>query len=332
MTINLRRLTELLDIEDPRTKVLKLSILKTFGNEREMRRIIDWQCENREQTKCYACEREGGCLILNGVVYLALGELDIATKELENANQHLRGRGDVWNQIIGLSLLGNAYELNRKEHQALREFERAQEVLIRNYQRTHSKEYSKDADDLEQMLRDQLKRIDLGKGKKSTLANRSRFSFPWAPMYSNVQAGPNGPIWVEKASDDQGVFIEEVVLEDRHYEVHSLRQGDAFISLSNDKDYGWARVSGNSMNAAKPVTIFENDFVLFYKSPVADHNDIVIASCIENSGAGYRYVVKRYDKQNMLLLSETEPPNQYPPIPINEDTRIIGVVIAVAKH
>ena len=177
-----------------------------------------------------------------------------------------------------------------------------------------------------------MKQTNPDKDIKSTPASKSRFSFPWAPMYSNVQAGPDGPIWVEEASDDQGVFIEEVVLEDRHYEVHSLRQGDAFISLSNDKDYGWARVSGNSMNAAKPVPIFENDLVLFCKSEAADHNAIVVASCPEKSGAGYRYVVKRYDKQNMLLLSETEPPDQYPPMPINDDTRIIGVVLAVAKH
>lgn len=332
MTINLRRLTELLKIKDPRINALRQSILDTFGNTIEMRRIIDWQCENREQTSCFACEREGGCLILNGIVYLKLGEFDKAIKELENANQHLRSKGETWNQVIGLAVLGNAYENKRKEHQALREFESADRIFTGNYLRTHSKEYSAETDELGKLLKDQLKRIDLGKGKRSTPANKSRLSFPWAPMYSNVQAGPDGPIWVEEETHDLGIFIEEVILEERHYEVHSLRQGDTIIALNNNKEYGWARVSGDSMNAAQPVPIFENNLVLFYKSQDADHDAIVVASCPEKSGAGCRHVIKRYDKQNRLLLSETEHPDQYPSMPITKDTLIIGVVIAVAKR
>ena len=148
----------MLEIRDPRIHALRQSILGTLDNDRELRRIIDWQCENLEQTGYYVHDKEGERLILNGIIYFKLGEFDIAIKELENANRHLRREGDIWNQVIGLALLGNAYESNRMEHQALQEFESAHRVFTNSRLRIYSKDYSKNVDELELLLKDQLHR------------------------------------------------------------------------------------------------------------------------------------------------------------------------------
>jgi tetratricopeptide (TPR) repeat protein len=331
MPLNLKKLTELLEMNDPKIMGLKNSILESFGNDKKMRGIIDRQCENREQTHCYACSREAGCLILNGIAYLELGEIDTAIKEIENANQHFRGEGESWNQIIGLALLGNAYEENRKDHQALREFEKAYHVITRNYLRIHSKDYIDKAISLEKMLKNQLENPDLNKKAKQTITSKSRLPMPWIPAYTGLQAGPNGPIWIELPLEGNGTSIDEIILDDKSHNIYSEKQGDKLIKITNEKKYAWAKVSGNSMNACKPVPISENDFVLFYKSEDADNNAIIIASYPEDSGSGNQYVVKRYAKNDKLLISETELPDNHPPMPVIKETSILGVVIAVAK-
>ena len=141
MALNFKDLTELLEINDPRIIDLRSSIRTTFADAKKLRLIIDRQCENREQTHCYSCGNEAGCLILNGIAYLALEETETAIKQLENANQHFRNKDEAWNHIIGLALIGIAYEKIKKDHQALREYEKALDLIKNNYLRIHANEY-----------------------------------------------------------------------------------------------------------------------------------------------------------------------------------------------
>ena len=115
------------------------------------------------------------------------------------------------------------------------------------------------------------------------------------------------------------------------YQTTFLKSTDSFGNLVRQKEYGWAKASGDSMNATKPIPILESDFVLFYKSSYAEDNAIVIASCRDERSMKFRYVIKRYDKANKLLISDTKLPNKYPPMPLGNDTIILGVVIAISK-
>jgi tetratricopeptide (TPR) repeat protein len=332
MELNIEDLTELLEINDPGIIDLKGSIIKSFGDARKMRLMIDRQCENREQTHCYSCGNEAGCLILNGIIYLALGETEIAIKEVENANQHFCNEDKSWNHIIGLSLLGNAYEESKKDHRAFREYKKAHEILTNNYLRLYANDYIENAILLEKKLQDKLDELDPHSPKKNTpQPAKARLALPWMPTYTKLQESPNGPIWIEDLPQGKSAIVAKIILNESPHNVYSLKQDANLITLIKDRKYGWAKMSGDSMNRAKPLPILENDFVLFYKSDTADDNAIVIAAYSDNTGIDYQYVVRRYSQSIQSLVSETEPPNKYNPMPIIDEVRIIGVVIAVAK-
>jgi flagellar biosynthesis chaperone FliJ len=163
MVLDLKTLTEWLEIEEHRIIELKESILEWSNNPKKLRSILDQQCEYREQTHCYSCRNEAGCLVLNGIGYLHLGEIETAIRELETANLHFRNQDKTWNHIISLVLLGEAYEKNRKDHRALREFEKAHNA-VKLFRQIHSTEYLQNAIHLEKILKD---RVDTLSDKKT---------------------------------------------------------------------------------------------------------------------------------------------------------------------
>lgn len=154
------------------------------------------------------------------------------------------------------------------------------------------------------------------------------------PIYSRVDATPNGPILAEIFQDD---FVEipngNVVINGRIYAVYRLDK-EIQLRLKHSSEYGWIRVYGQSMNASFPMPINEGDYVLFIKDQQLNHGEIVIASIPDETGAGYRVVVKRcvidtHYSFNAILKSESTD-EQFEPLPI-KDATIIGKVIAVAK-
>jgi hypothetical protein len=142
MVLDLKTLTEWLEFEDRRIDELKKTIIMSWDNPKKLRAITDRQCEYREQTHCYSCRNESGCLVLNGISYLRLGEIETAIKELETANLNFRNQDDTWKHIISLTLIGDAHSKNRKKHRALREFEKALEA-IQLFKQMHSTEFTK---------------------------------------------------------------------------------------------------------------------------------------------------------------------------------------------
>ena len=84
------------------------------------------------------------------------------------------------------------------------------------------------------------------------------------------------------------------------------------------------------MNAWK-MPFNEGDYVLFYESDEASHLDFVIVSSADPSGQ-VSFIVKRYDYFNNLLLSKSnDTTKDYAPIRRDEDHKIRGIVIAIAK-
>ncbi|KAA0272120.1 MAG: S24 family peptidase [Anaerolineales bacterium] len=334
-----KTLTGLLDIEDATMERVRVSIIASFDNVKDLRRILTRQCANRDETNCYRCEQEGVCFFMNGVLQFKLGANGEAVKTLEAASRYFRGQGDVWNGIVGRAMLASVHEANGEAHKALREYRKAYDTVTNDHLRLHSTEYDEKALILQNLLHDQIKDCDR-QGAKAQPSPRARpkaarpatrLTMPWMRAYSGVYANPNGPTQSEYAQRSIGVHIDEIILDGKPHRIFSLRRGDNLLSLIQGEKYAWAKISGDSMSAAKPVAINQNDFVLYYEAGGADEGGIVVASCPDALGAGHQFVVKRFSKANRLLISETDPPGLYEPMPINKSIRIIGIVIAVAK-
>jgi tetratricopeptide (TPR) repeat protein len=319
--------------------VLQGKIIKVFVNRPDLRLLEEQICINKAEVNCYSCKSEGDCAFLFGAINYGLEDYEAAIKQLEDAFVHFRGIGHHWNAITSLELLGFAYERAGKPHQAKLEFDKALTILTQTYSRLHKFDYSNDAATLKKELeycRDHPVIVQpTTTTKKAAHANtrKDRLHLPWFREYSRVQAGPNGPIWVEPVKDTS-TDITTIFLNGKPYTLHTIIKqsaGDDYINLIDSKEYGWAAVSGDSMAAAKPVPIREEDFVLFYKSNGAADQSIVIASYQEENGAGLGYKVKRYIQSDQNLVSETDPAGKYNAVPLTKDTAIMGTVVAVAK-
>jgi tetratricopeptide (TPR) repeat protein len=330
-----KTLTGLLEIKDPALEKLRNTILRSFNNTEEVKDILAQQHENCKQTNCFSCNKEAICLFLNGVLYFRLGENDTAIRELETANQHFRNQDEAWNSIVGRAMFGSVCEASGKHHLALREYQKALDILINDYIRLRPTEYVEKASIFKNLLQDQIECCSSPHPKTpppKSARSSARLTIPWlqTAQYPHVYADPKAPVLGE-SFERNGASVDEIILEGKPYQIYSSRHGDNLITLTSERQYLWAKVAGNSMNAAKPVPIVEGDFVLLYNSNDANHGTIVVASLPDNSGSGDQLVVKRYSKTNRMLISETSPPDLYAPMPAGRDTRIIGVVIAVAK-
>jgi len=349
MTLNLKELTEMLEVSDLKVNILKSRVLSSFGNSDAINITIEQQCENRKQTNCYACDDEGPCLILRGIMNLYLGMTEKAILEFEKGNAYLRNKDDSWNSIIGLDLLGIAYEISGRRHQALLEYQQAIHI-IKVYLQTHANEYTYITKilalkkDLNSRLNSPLSPDAFGIPQTqidtSNNANHSRseednlndylalFAFP---IYGTVEAGPDGELHIDHF--DTFTVVKKVELQEQAFDVHSVPRTaltDRQITVMTTRAHGWMRVHGWSMNGWD-IPFDENDYVLFYRASAASHLDYVIVSNRDPSGE-IALIVKRFDAKNNQLLSKSkDTSNPYNPIPLDEDHQIIGIVIAVAK-
>jgi hypothetical protein len=272
---------------------------------------------------CYLCDSQGECSFLLAVCHLALKEYGKALLAAVEANQHFVNQNNTWNLINGLELYGYICELQGNRHQAILNYKEAAHTLQERYIPIHAMDYDADVEELQ---------------KELALLIQQRYPAPLTatlqldlmPVYSGVQAGPSGPIWVELPLLSKP-SMETLTFQGKSYSLFATIAGLHEIHTQTDKEYGWLEVFGDSMDAAKPVPICEHDYVLFYKADYADNNQIVIVARPDSSKSGYRWMVKRYDQTNSQFLSETKAEHKHPPIPIRPGDSIVGIVIAVAK-
>lgn len=133
--------------------------------------------------------------------------------------------------------------------------------------------------------------------------------------------------------------IHDVYLNNEQYNPVSLKTGENFVSLPQEKEYYYIlRVSGNSMNAATPETILDGDYVLMRAQSVANNADIVAAEIV---GMDDRATLKRYktEKGKIILIPESSDPDFQDPISIrrefstlDDNFHIRGIAIAVLKR
>jgi tetratricopeptide (TPR) repeat protein len=332
MEPDIGRLIKRLIIHDEQMLDQRTALLDALVRPEKVRAFIDILDKERESSQCYSCNEKGNCLALLGAAYFNLGEYKKAIHEGEFASQFYRGTGDDWNKMIALELLGWAYECDGNRHQAEQIYKEAIHDLKYIYMHQHADEHDKGVTELRQelelLIKEPLKGV---KPPKAAGKTRTVLSIARMPVFAGVQAGPDGPTWQAPLPGKNFTDIEDVLLEDKPHKVFSLVRGTHSFTLASDKQYGWAKVMGDSMSACTPATILHDDYILFYKTDTAPDNSIVIAARPDPAGSGYQYVVKRYDQHAASLLSETEPAGTYAPIPITEEVRILGLAIAVAK-
>jgi hypothetical protein len=347
MTLNFKTLLDQLEIVDPEIIDLRSWVVSSLGNTAVIQGILNRQCENRDQTNCYSCEEEGTCLVITGIAHLDLGEINTAIKNLENGSQQFRSKDETWNSIIGQILLGKAYDKSNNNHQALIEYKKALKLLTENYIRFHANDY------------DELAKARLLKSELDTFVtqpykphpatamhdhnhqpvaappnanNKAHLSLFAFPIYGTVTAGPDGELQINPV-ENTATLVSRVELEGHLFDLFSLghtTSSDRQVTLIPQESYGWAKVRGLSMNGWAPP-LNENDFILFHETPSANHNDFVIVSSRDPSG-DLTYLVKKYDSHARQFLSNsTDTSRTYPPIPLDDEHKIFGVVIAVAK-
>jgi hypothetical protein len=135
--------------------------------------------------------------------------------------------------------------------------------------------------------------------------------------------------------EENSAVIRTIEIDGTLYEIFSTnsssRGQNRQITLNRNMEYGWAKVEGQSMNAARPLPIMEGDYVLFTKQWQRGREAIVIA-CRFLTDSEQTYMVKKYNAMDQTLVSETTDTSQdYSPIDINEDYQILGTVIAIGK-
>ena len=135
--------------------------------------------------------------------------------------------------------------------------------------------------------------------------------------------------------------ISEVLIEDEPYQVFSVRRTSATlresVNISSQSSYQAVRITGTSMNAARPVPIDPGDYVLIVAQPDVEDNAIVVAGIL---GQDQRATVKRFCRRNgkIQLTPESSDDSNYTidwekefDDKLDDDFRIIGVVEAVFK-
>ena len=135
--------------------------------------------------------------------------------------------------------------------------------------------------------------------------------------------------------------ISEVLIEGEPYQVFSVRHSSATqgesVNISSQSSYQAIRITGTSMNAARPVPIDPGDYVLIVAQPDVEDNAIVVAGIL---GQDQRATVKRFCRRNgkIQLTPESSDDSNYTidwekefDEKLDDEFRIIGVVEAVFK-
>jgi hypothetical protein len=144
-------------------------------------------------------------------------------------------------------------------------------------------------------------------------------------VFDMVHAGIKG-VFVMDDSEISEMAIEEILFDGKKHRVFNLREGRQIKVVPSGR-YAWLRVAGNSMNAAKPVPVEPNDYVLVDFNLQPQNGNLVFAALNDAPTPKERAgVIKRLASDG--LYSESS--ENYGPIPLTK-AKLQGVVLAVAK-
>ena len=176
--------------------------------------------------------------------------------------------------------------------------------------------------------------------KHIPLPSNSQCFIPSFPVYGAVAANPTGePFLNQMDIEYMNAFDNNLKanLDGDEYKLYPTKKNDQQITISKEKEYGWLKVKGNSMNKSYATPIDDQDYVLYYKSSILKSclQKIVVASHIDPASQTPQLVIKRLTQKKGEYILRSESSSNYADIELIDNNQIIGVVIgeviAVAK-
>jgi hypothetical protein len=269
--------------------------------------------------------------------------LDKRNEAIERANRAaslFRMRNMQWNEALAHWFLGILYQRYSRKEDSCKELQNATAILEGMAQGFQRQGRVEDCLGCQAVLRQLYRHISLAKPELDLIAtaNKDHKSYllpDWMPVYQQVQKDQKSILWVEPRGSIT-TEVQLIVIAERWYSIKSVTANDQKIKLDSAREYGWARVRGDDMNAASPTPIADGDYVLFIKHPDPQENDLVVASyCEDPVTKEYAYMVRKFGKKlrgdNTLYSESSVIGDKYRPIVADEHTQILGQVVAVAK-
>jgi SOS-response transcriptional repressor LexA len=305
---------------------------------------------------CLYCDEQPFCRFYITFAYYKQNQSQKSKDYLEEAIEGFRIKAMEWNEAMSHWLLGEILYDEEDFSLSQRSLERATKILEPIVKEFKAKSNYKEAERCEEYIRKIQVAIDRASASytstnqvqaqppdssinetsvpKYTSQNadgdEGYIVIPSIPIYEEVEAGQNGPAWADyfEIGDTE---VHQVILQGKAYKVFSTKYNEKLITIFSNKKYAWAKIHGHSMNTCHPTPICEGDYILFHIQNQPQNNDIVVASHPTQSG-DFSYMVKRFSEPTKQLISETSDTSQsYPPLPVDQDYQILGIVIAVAK-
>jgi SOS-response transcriptional repressor LexA len=152
--------------------------------------------------------------------------------------------------------------------------------------------------------------------------------FQFIPVYDHISAGKFDASNILEQPVTH-MEVDRVIIEGVPYRIHSFT-GSRLVNLPSLQEHYVLKVTGNSMNRAKPVPIDPNDYVLMKRQSVAPSGNIVAAVIIRDDPLA---TLKRFYQRGdeYILQPESDDPKWQERILMKEDFSICGIVLAVLK-
>jgi len=330
-----------LDTEDISLQGLTKSIIALCSSNSETEETINALIKKTDEygNDARTCEYVPFCNLLISFAYWHWGDRSRAGRYAEEAATQFNRCGDQWNRA--LSIWGKAviYRDSFIE-QAITEYKSAHKFFSgiansANFRGFHGRyNFSKKiATQINEIILELERRPAVSQSSASisnVIEKKKPHYLPTARIVYGVydigHASANG-VYVMDDEQISEISIDTIEFDDVAHKVFNLREGNQII-LGHGRDYRWLKVSGNSMNLSKPVSIEPEDFVLVDVNLAPETGNIVFARLksppIPTERAG---VIKRYSSNGF----ESESTESITPIPLMV-ADIRGVVIAVAKR
>ena len=275
------------------------------------------------------------------IAHLKIGEIKHTKEALAHAVQGFSIAGNTLNEALAEWLFGIIHFEDGKPVRAEQACQKALSLLdflIQDHEingaYNHAQELRKHYKKIEKFTKGINSRSKKKKSDPPPSFPSFEIRIPWVDVFDSVQAGINGIIWTDSPGSSRA-NINMIEIEGKAYILHPVTADEvdehAQLTLSKKLKYGLVKVRGQSMNASKPVPIDEGDYVLFSSKKPRDREAIVIAGYTLTDHETTTMVKKFKAQENQLVSETTDTSEEYPPIEMTDEHRILGTVIAVAK-
>lgn len=329
-----------LDNKDPAVLVMEKKIMEVLNEQSELDSFLYNIKEEIRVANFIHSDRQPFYYIYSAVAHLKNEDTNSAKNDLANATQGFRISGVTLNEALAEWLFGFIHFKNGKVTRARQACETSLillTTLINECEKkgayNQAKKYKRFSNNIKKFTKE-VNGLNKKKPNQKLLYPSMQISLPWIPIYDSVRAGPNGMIWADHPQRKR-IGMGTIEIEESHYTLHPINLKDTnkkvYIRLTDGVDYGLAKVIGQSMNDSKPIPIEEGDYVLFSSKFIEGHDAIIIVGYgLTNDETSI--IVKRFLAREMILVSETTDISEdYSPIQLTADHKILGAVLAVAK-